>query len=71
MAKPKTFEELLENNLRQQENIGNPGSRPPSGEARGPKREFLKRKTQTVASKPAKKYNYYVENFNKKAEELP
>jgi hypothetical protein len=79
-TRPKTFEELLEENLRkmgqnpndivvpENTNTFNRGEE----EERHQKKEFLKRKSQkaTVTAVPSKKYNYYVDNFdeNKKKE---
>jgi len=62
-GKPKTFEELLEENLRKmgpsaQQTLA---ERPPAEEQ---KKEFLKRKSQKApVAAPVKKYNYYVDNF--------
>lgn len=72
---PKTFEELLEENLRKMGGGGDNFSSQPLHESlynreeeekpAQPKREFLKRKTQksSAAGVPSKKYNYYVDNF--------
>ena len=43
-GKPKTFEEILESQLRQQENVMDPSSTS-HREQKPPKREFLKRKS--------------------------
>ncbi len=71
--KAKTFEELLESNLRQ---LGMEAVAPTTfnddSSINENKREFLKRKSKkpTIAPAPHKKYNYYVDNFdeNKKKE---
>lgn len=68
IVRPKTFEELLE------ENLGKMGikSQPPlpeenpgdDEERKQQKKEFLKRKSQKApVAAPTKKYNYYVDNF--------
>jgi hypothetical protein len=69
--KPRTFEELLESNLK---NAG-PDALPPSpnrvspskASRPKPKKEFLRRKTPTsnpAANVEAKKYRYYAQNFD-------
>ena len=67
-TKAKTFEELLESNLRQ---LGMDAVPPQSdnddyGQQDNSKKEFLKRKSkkQAIAPAPPKKYNYYVDNFD-------
>lgn len=72
-AKSKNFEELLENNLRQLGMEGNEEDN--EGEYmqntnRHQKKEFLKRKSKktSVSAMPAKKYNYYVDNFEEAKE---
>jgi hypothetical protein len=70
-TKPKTFEEILEENLRkmgQDPSAVLPDSNPQSRvneDEEGRKKEFLKRKSQksNAVAVPTKKYNYYVENF--------
>lgn len=83
-GRPKTFEELLEENLKKmgQDPLSNnvvEGDKyenirdDEDGDDRPQKKEFLKRKSQKIApvqSTQVKKYNYYVDNFdeNKKKE---
>lgn len=65
IVKPKTFEELLEENLMKMGMKVEPISDEIDDEERKQsKKEFLKRKSQKApVAVPTKKYNYYAENF--------
>jgi hypothetical protein len=73
-SKPKTFEEILEENLRKMGQDPMASLPPPTSKSnnfrndeeddRPNKKEFLKRKSQKApVAVQTKKYNYYVDNF--------
>ena len=78
-GRPKTFEELLEENLRKmgQDTIVQPTTSAVSNDdesfEKPQKKEFLKRKSQktNVVAPSTKKYNYYVDNFDESKPKAP
>ena len=71
IAKPvMSFEELLASKMN--EEIAPPNSS--SSHVSRPKKEFLKRNSKKVVSRPptqAKKYNYYINHFSDELQEGP
>ena len=78
VGKPKTFEELLEEEMRKGEDGGGiqvMNDKPAPQSTAGQKKQFLKRKSgapgiPTGRAEPKKSYKYYADNFEKPEDKL-